>query len=209
MIPRLNVGSSDQMQQDGGVIEVRPGGRRRIDRVLAQDYLANLGERTLAEVREMRDDADQEETDLSYVRRLLHARIDIVKAEQARRFEGGSTAVVEQLAEILSENAVNSAAAYGRYQHLEPSRAESHRRQVEALVSDVDLSDVASLTDVQLDAALTAFTVEEASVSRYRREVQLVVDKLNAEIADRYQRGVASVDELLASERTPNPGDIQ
>ena len=34
-----------------------------------------------------------------------------------------------------------------------------------------------------------------------RREVQVVVDKLNAEIASRYQRGSASVDELLAAER--------
>jgi hypothetical protein len=38
-------------------------------------------------------------------------------------------------------------------------------------------------------------------VSVRRREVQVVVDKLNAEIASRYQRGSASVDELLAAER--------
>src|SRR5215470_7140816 len=128
--------------QDGGVIEVRPGGRRRIDRVLDPAYTEGIAHRPLAEVRTLRDEAAQEETDLSYLRRLLHARIDIVKAEQARRSEGGSTDLIDRLAAILSENAVGPAHGFGRYQHLEPSRAESHRRQVEALISNPDLSDV-------------------------------------------------------------------
>jgi hypothetical protein len=78
---------------------------------------------------------------------------------------------------------------------------------VEALVSDVDLSDVASLSDEKLDQARQAFAAEEASVSARRREVQKVMDRLNAEIAGRYQRGSASVDELLANERTPRDAE--
>jgi hypothetical protein len=66
------------------VIEVRPGGRRRIDRVLGPGYLSGLGDLPLKVLRERRDEAAQEETDLSYLRRLLHARIDIVRAEQKR-----------------------------------------------------------------------------------------------------------------------------
>jgi hypothetical protein len=187
--------------QDEGVIEVRRGGRRRIDRVLAPEYIAELGQRALVEVRELRDDAAQEETDLSYLRRLLHARIDIVRAEQLRRAEGGSATVVEQLASILAKNAVGPANGSGRYSTLEPSRAEAHRRHLEALVSDVDLSDVSALTDAKLDQALETYVAEEASVSGRRREVQAVVDHLNAEIANRYRLGTASVDELLNAER--------
>lgn len=187
--------------QDRHVIEVRPGGRRRIDRVLSPGYADGVAERPLAEVRAMRDEAAQEETDLSYLRRLLHARIDIVRAEQQRRREGGSSSIVEQLAKILSENAVGPAAGSGRYQTMEPSRAEAHRRHLEALVSDVDLSDVATLSDAELDDALATYTREEESVSGRRHEVQDVVDLFNAEIARRYRVGTASVDELLASER--------
>jgi hypothetical protein len=187
--------------QDEHVIEVRPGGRRRIDRVLAPDYAEGIAQRPLADVRALRDEAAQEETDLSYLRRLLHARIDIVRAEQQRRTDGGSASVVDQLATILSANAVGPATGLGRYQTQEPSRAEAHRRKIEALVSDSDLSDVSSLSDEKLDLALRTFIGEEASVSQRRREVQAVVDLLNAEIADRYQRGSASVDELLAAER--------
>ena len=184
------------------MIEVRPGGRRRIDRVLAPEYVADLGELDLAEVRGRRDEAAQEETDLSYLRRLLHGRIDIVKAEQKRRREGGSSSVVERLVEILSDNVVGPApSGSGRHQSLEPSRAEAHRRHVEALVSDADLSDVGSLPDERLDLALRTYVAEEESVSQRRREVQKVVDALNDEIGARYRAGSASVDTLLAAER--------
>lgn len=184
------------------MIEVRPGGRRRIDRVLAPEYLRDLGRLDLAEVRGRRDDAAQEETDLSYLRRLLHGRIDIVKAEQKRRREGGSSSVVERLAEILADNVGgNAPSGSGRHQPLEPSRAEAHRRHVEALVSDADLSDVSSLPDERLDLALRTYSAEEESVSKRRREVQKVVDALNDEIGARYKAGSASVDTLLAAER--------
>lgn len=183
------------------MIEVRPGGRRRIDRVLDPAYVEGVERRTLPEVRALRDEAAQEETDLSYLRRLLHARIDMVKAEQKRRVEGGSTSVVDQLASILAANAVGPAMGSGRHSTLEPSRAEAHRRHVEALVSDVDLSDVGSLSDAKLADALETYLGEEVSVSQCRRNVQNVMDRLNAEIAGRYQQGTASVDELLAAQR--------
>jgi hypothetical protein len=189
------------LPEDDPVIEVRPGGRRRIDRVLDPDYIEGLDRLGLAEVRSRRDDAAQEETDLSYLRRLLHGRIDIVRAEQKRRHEGGSASVVDQLATILADNAVGPAMGMGRYQTLEPSRAEAHRRHVEALVSDADLSDVAALPDERLELALQTYVKEESSVSQRRRQVQVVMDLLNAEIAKRYREGRASVDELLAAER--------
>lgn len=185
------------------MIEVRPGGRRRIDRVLDPAYVDGIAGRPLADVRELRDEAAQEETDLSYLRRLLHGRIDIVRAEQERRANGDDTKVVERLAAILSANALGPATGSGRHSTLEPSRAEAHRRHVEALVSDVDLSDVTSLPDERLDHALRTYLAEEASVSTRRREVQHVMDLLNEEIAGRYRQGRASVDELLAAQRAP------
>jgi hypothetical protein len=181
------------------VIEVRPGGHRRIDRVLDPGYVADLSELALAEVRARRDDAAQEETDLSYLRRLLHARIDIVRAEQRRRREGGSAPVVADLARILSAHTLGPAIGSGRFQPLEPSHA--HRRTIDALVSDVDLSDVGSLSVEQLDTALQAYSTQEKSVSQRRRQVQHVMDTFNAEIGGRYASGAASVDDLLAEQR--------
>ncbi len=192
------LGIRDDLEHDDRVIEVRPGGRRRIDRVLAADYVRDLERLTLPELRARRDEAAQEETDLSYLRRLLHARIDIVRAEQRRRSSGGAGDVVAQLAEILADDAVGTA---GRHQSLEPSRVGERRRLTEALISDAGLSDVASLSDDALERSLAAFGEEEQSVSGRRREVQVVVDTLNSEIAGRYAHGAASVDDLLAAER--------
>jgi len=193
--------------QDSPVIEVRPGGRRRIDRVLAPGFLDGIAGRALEEVRSLRDDAAQEETDLSFLRRLLHARIDIVYAEQRRRTVGGSP-VLDNLAEILTDPQRRAPVGSGRLLRLEPSRAESHRRYVEALVADVDLSNVSALTDDKLAEALKAYLVEERSISHRRRQVQAVVDALNTEIAARYRAGTASVDDLLARELLdpPEPG---
>jgi hypothetical protein len=167
--------------------------------VLAPGFLDGVADRPLAEVRELRNDAAQEETDLSFLRRLLHARIDLVLAEQRRRTRG-SGGLVEDLAAILAGNPVARASGLGRLQVLEPSRADAHRRHVEALVADADLSDVGSLSDVKLAEALAAYREGDASISRRRREVQAVVDALNAEIAARYRAGTASADDLLARE---------
>jgi hypothetical protein len=182
--------------------------RARIDQVLDPAYVAGLAHLDLAEVRKRRDDAAQEETDLSYLRRLLHARIDIMRAEQRRRRDGDSTPVVTELARILAANAVAPAVGSGRHQALQPSGTGAFRQHVEALVRDVELSDVGSLPAERLEEALRTYCAQEASISRRRRAVQRVVDTCNAEIGSRYARGAASVDDLLAEQRgLTEPGD--
>lgn len=187
--------------QNEFVIEVHQGGRRRIDRVLGSDYLAGIDEFDLATLRERRDEATQEETDLSYLRRLLHARIDIVEAEQRSRADGGRTTVLDQLATILADNALAPAGGKTRHRFVEPSRAGVYRREAESLAGNSDLSDVTSLTEAALDSARRTYREQEESVSTRRREVQRVVDTLGAEIADRYAHGLASVDELIGSQQ--------
>jgi hypothetical protein len=186
------------------MIEFRQGGRRRIDRVLDPGFLAAVSEKSLEELRAMRDDSAQEETDLSYLRRLLHARMDIVRFEERRRTDGigdDGGSVMDALPQILADNALGPAAGRGRHQTVQPSRAESHRRHVEALLADTGLSDVATLSDAELTECLEAYAAEEGSVSHHRILVQQVMDACNDEIARRYREGSASVDELLRRER--------
>ena len=64
--------------------------QRRIDRVLEPEYLEGLDGRSLDEVRDMDRECTEIETELSYVRRLAQARIDIIQAEVDRRAAGGS-----------------------------------------------------------------------------------------------------------------------
>jgi hypothetical protein len=173
-------------------------GNRRIDRVLADDFLSGLPKRSLEEIRQMRSDAEQEETDLSYVRRLLQGRLDILRAELRRRSgDPGAPTLVEMLPSILAEDAQTSPRGLGRHVTAEPSRADSHRRHVESLVADVDISDVGSQDDEALTRLLGVLEHEENDVSTRRRAVQQAMDACTAEIARRYREGDADVKDLL------------
>jgi hypothetical protein len=166
--------------------------------VLAADYLAGLQGMPLAEVRRRRAEAEQEEADVSYVRRLVHGRIDIIRAERARRASGTSGgSLVEALPSILADDGRPPARGLGRHAPIEPSRVAEHRRYVEALVADVDLSDVPARTDEELARALERFEEEERSLSQKRRAIHAVIDGCTTEIARRYREGEADVSALL------------
>ncbi len=178
------------------------GGNRRIDRVLAVGYLDGLGDLTLDEVRELRRDAEQEEADLSYIRRLLQGRVDILEAELARRRGelGDSGSIIDQLPRILADSPA-PAHGLGRHVVIGPSRVDEHRRLVERLVADSDLSALAGRTSDQLEETLARFAEHEKAISEQRRSVQAVMDSCAAEITRRYREGQADVSELLPRER--------
>lgn len=174
-----------------------PGGRRRIDHVLAEDFLAGLEGLELDDVRARRREAEQEEADLSYVRRMLQGRSDILRAELSRRAGGaGEGKVVEHLAGILADQG-RSDHGLGRFLTVEPSRVDEHRRAVEQVIADVGVSDVEGRSDDDLRAALARLEEYEHRVSENRKQVQQVMDALTAEITRRYRTGAAHVEDLL------------
>jgi hypothetical protein len=184
--------------------DVRPGGRRRIDRVLASDFLDGLGSLPIGVLRVKRRDAEAEEADLSYLRRLLHGRIDIVRAEQTRRARAMPAdrpdgVMLDELPMILAGRARGSR-PFSRMRHLvpDPPRADRQRRRVERLVANVDLSDVNARTDDELERVLRTYQAEERHVSEVRARVQQVLDQCSGELARRYVDGETSVAELLA-----------
>ena len=174
-------------------------GTRRIDRVLAEDFLSDIRSVELSELRELRGEAEQEEVDLSYIRRMVQGRLDILRAEiRRRRGDADSADLVSSLSHILADEGT-SASPHGLGRHIsaEPSRVDSHRRHVEALVADVDLSDVAARSSDELAHAMRTLSEEEQTLSGKRRQVQTVMDAVSAEITRRYRDGEADVDTLL------------
>ena len=173
------------------------GGKRRLDRVLADEFVRDLTSLSLEELRNRRDEADQEETDLSFLRRMLQGRLDIVRAEAARRTGSGGS-LLDTLPQILADDTTGaSPAGLGRHRATEPSRAGETRRREEALVADLGLSDPAALDDGGLRRAADVLVAEEVECSAARKRVQAVIDALGAEIARRYKSGEADVGALL------------
>jgi hypothetical protein len=189
------------------VTEFMAGGRRRIDRVLAPGYVDRIEVLDLDEVRIRRAEADQEEVDLSYARRLLQGRVDILKAEQQRREGGGplaaapgsrsDEAIVEALKRILTDAGPRTDRGLGRHMSTEPSRVGEHRREAERAVADVGGSDLGALDDERLRTAIANLSQIEARVSRSRRSVQQVVDLLTAEVARRYNLDAVTLADTL------------
>lgn len=178
-----------------------PGGRRRVDRVLGPGFLDDLDQLTLQELRERRHDAEQEDADLSYIRRLLQGRLDIIRAEIERRgTAGGSERVVDHLTDVLSDDGPRNSHGTSRFLSVEPSTGDS-RRRVEQLIADPHLSDLATLTDAETHAAYDEISRHEREVSDLRRRVQQAMDTLTTEVARRYREGTATVDELLKTDR--------
>jgi hypothetical protein len=174
-----------------------PGGRRRIDKVLADDFAAGVEQLELDDLRQRRREAEQEEADLSYVRRMLQGRMDILRAELARRSGGSEAKIVEHLSQVLSDTGRHDH-GLGRFLRVEPSRVDEHRRAVEQVIADVGVSEVEGHSDDDIRAALGRLEEFEMAVSEDRSRVQKVMDALTAEVAGRYKSGAASVDDLLA-----------
>jgi hypothetical protein len=167
--------------------------------VLSEDYLSGLDSMPLDEVRALRREAEQEETDLSYLRRLLQGRLDILRAELARR-SGEETDLVAALPRILADDGPTGPRGLGRHIAVEPSRADSHRRHVEALVAVVDLSNPAAHDDASLRGVVAVLEREEREVSEKRIRVQSVMDSCASEITRRYRDGDADVSDLLPAD---------
>ncbi|SEO36578.1 hypothetical protein SAMN05216267_102496 [Actinacidiphila rubida] len=166
----------------------------------------DLARLDLAALRALRRDAQQEEADLSYLRRMLHGRIDILHAELNRRGSGPATPggrpaadapVVDRLSEILTDgpSRVRSSA---RHVTLGTPLTERVRALAEEMLSEVELSDLDARTDPELDVAMGRLLRHEQHVSGRRHALQRTVDGCSAEITRRYRDGEARVDDLLA-----------
>jgi len=161
--------------------------QRRIDRVLSSDYLAGLDARSLEEVRDMDHECAEIETELSYVRRLAQARMDILQAEADRRAAGGSLGdLIAALPQILSDDSPRANPATTRF--ADPSTAASDisfKRGLERLISDDTLANLPTLSDEELQTTLEQLRTLETEVSTNRSALHAVMGTLARDLAER------------------------
>ena len=157
---------------------------------------------SLGELRDARHRLELEEQELSFVRRVLQGRIDILRAEQLRRTGDGSD-VLPSLAEILSDQP-SASRAPGAYPHMQigdPVRSNPIAVAADRAASDVGAADLSELTDDALAGAVADLQRHERSVSQARSQLHGRLDRMGGELTRRYRDGSAQVDDLLAAAR--------
>lgn len=168
---------------------------------MAPGYLQGLESWPLDELRSRRDEATVVETGLSYLRRIIQGRLDIVLAERRRREAGEQeslTELVDQLPSILSEHV--HAPGLGRLPALMgPGELdEGLQERLERALPESRLANVTEVGDAELHSAGDRLVELEREVSGLRRSVFDVLDRLQEEIVRRYRTGEATVDSLLS-----------
>jgi hypothetical protein len=171
----------------------------RLDRVLDDGYLAGLQSWSTAQVRTARAECEAEEEAISYARRVLQGRLDILRAELERRESHGDDSAEDLLARlpgILSADHVASPPAQARSTRLRvPEDADRLEAEIDELVGNADLG--GRETD-ELAAVIARLGAHERQLSGTRRQLFDRIDALRDELARRYKDGTAAVSEILS-----------
>jgi hypothetical protein len=173
-----------------------------LEAILADDYVGDVTTLTIEEVRSRRAECKDVETGLSYLRRLVQGRIDVIAAEQGRRNDGASGDDLEDLIARLPELLAGSTRSEGTGRlpsSMGTGRVDDDLQdELDAIVTDSHLGEPAQLSDDELTAASASLATFEQKVSKLRRTLFDRIDTLEAELTRRYKTGEATVDSLLS-----------
>ena len=155
----------------------------RSARVLDPAYVEGLDATSLDDLRVKHAECVELETEVSYVRRLAQARIDILEAEIERRASGGSLEdLIQRLPEILADPGPrgNPASSHLPLQ-LAPEQDSEWAPDLERFGGV--LTDLPALTEEQLRQASAGLRGRERDVSDQRRALFAVIDRIDASLA--------------------------
>lgn len=173
----------------------------RLERILADDYVDDLGERPIDEVRAMRDECIAEEDGVSYGRRIVQGKHDIARAELANRRDEGdkhARALLSSLPAVLRDRPTGSPGrpAHRAVRLFVPESAQHHAEAAERFAS-AEMARLHELTSEELADLIGRLHDEERRLSSLRRELFTRIDALQAELTARYKSGSADVTEVL------------
>lgn len=168
---------------------------------ILNDLPDDLSSVSMEDLRSTRGQVKQIEDGLSYLRRLVQGRLDVVAAEQARRSDGAAANIDELIARLpgLLAASTRSAGPGARPpQRLAPGAVDAAlAAELDEIISHGRMLDISALADEDLWSAEAELSELERKVSGYRKRVFGRLDELEAEITRRYRSGEQSVDDLL------------
>jgi hypothetical protein len=185
-----------------------------LDRLLASDYLDGVETRSLDQVRAMRTECQEAETVVSYLRRVVQGRLDVVHSfldhHNTGQSVGDLAAAVEDLSAIIGSGPARPQ-GYGRLpSQMSPDMEKADlTREIDEVLDAEEIGKLPTMSEEELRAIADRLTVIEQRISDERRSLHERIDALQAQIVSRYKTGEATVDRLLvpggsASDSTTN-----
>jgi hypothetical protein len=138
---------------------------------------------------------------LSYARRIVHGRLDLLHAEARRRSgadsEHGASSLLEHLPEILADHV--HAPGNGRLPLImAPGEGDlDATRQVDAIAPLAMMGALGQVSEGELALVEAELVDLERQISGHRKELHEVFDKFQEEIIRRYRSHEADVNDLL------------
>src|SRR3954464_5407698 len=151
----------------------------RSARVLDPAYLAEVESHSVEELRSMHAECVELETEVSYVRRLTQARIDILEAEIQRRTSGGGAGdLIARPPQILPDPGPRGNPASSRLPlQMAPEQDSEWAPALQRF--DGVLANLPTLSDTELEEAIAGPRTLERDVSDQRRELVAVIGRID------------------------------
>jgi hypothetical protein len=170
------------------------------DRIADPTFLDALALRPMDELRSMRSACGDIEAQLSYARRLVQGRLDIVEAERVRRGKGlppsNLAELVAALPAMMAGRLQSNGAAY-RARDIGDNEDPSLEIRLDQILDGGSLIALPQSSDDELDAVAQRLVAFERQVSHQRRQALEAFDALSTEVIRRFRDGEVSVDSVL------------
>jgi hypothetical protein len=179
-----------------------PSPQDNLSRLLDPTYLDGVGDLSVDDIRRMRAECQEAEASLSYLRRLIQGRMDIVHAYIDRPVGSDApdlSSVVDNLAGILA--GPGRAGGPGRNPVLytpDTDEMAGLTTELDDILGADEIGHLGQLDEGQLGDLAGRLHELENRVSGERRGLHERIDTLQAELVERHKSGRASVDGLLS-----------
>lgn len=170
------------------------------DRIPSSEFLRDIQSKPLHDVREMRSACGQLEAQLSFARRLVQGRLDIVEAERDRRAAGMPASnlaeLVAALPEMLAGKVQGSATGF-RSRDIGGDDDPVLEAELDSILDGQSLVSLPASSDTHVSDVAARLAALERTVSDRRRRALEAFDALSAEVIRRFRDGEVSVESVL------------
>lgn len=150
-----------------------------------EEWVSDIGSMSDADLKGLIGDLATEEQDISYGRRILHGKIDLLRAElvnrlRARHDEGKESitdADVAKLTDLITAASEGSPSPGGQLADA--------TQKVKGVTQMDSFPDLGALSDPELKELIRTLTDEEREISYQRRILHGKIDILRAELVNR------------------------